>query len=426
MLNKINLQSTALLALLLIGSTLSAQHKCKSHVHRQHKINLNPSYAQKLAEKEQRFDDNFNTRAYKKQNEIISIPVVFHVLYNKNEENISEEQIQSQLDVLNDDFRLLNNNKLPNTHPFYNLMADCEIEFCLATTDPEGNSHSGITRTYTDSAYWSGWGNEKYTSEGGHDNWDPERYLNIWVCNLDESIGTLGYATFPTELEDYPEDDGVVIHFRCFGTTGTAGTGDFEVNAGGRTTTHEVGHWLYLEHIWGDEECGTDKVDDTPPQELDNYECPSFPQNANNKCGSDENGEMFMNYMDYVDDNCMSMFSLGQKARMRSAIENFRPKLINNSICNSTNVKETLKQDNISIFPNPANSSLNIQVEGDYNLGSVRIINTTGQVVNTYSLLESGSKSYSINISDLSAGFYTLSIQTETGVLLQSFSKTTK
>jgi len=225
---------------ILYSISAKAQHKCSSHQHRLERMARNAAYAQHIMNAESNFQKASSQASFKRKADLISIPVVVHVVYNANEENVSDAQIQSQLDVLNADFQLLNEDKLNSSHAFYDDMADCEIEFCLAKTDPDGNPHSGITRTRTDSVNFAGVGNEKFTSFGGHDNWDPNRYLNIWVCNLDEDFGTLGYSSFPTDLKDYPREDGVVIHFRCFGTTGTAGSGDFQENNLGRTATHEV------------------------------------------------------------------------------------------------------------------------------------------------------------------------------------------
>lgn len=262
---------------------------------------------------------------------IVNIPVVVHVLYNSELENISDQQIQSQIDVLNEDFRLQNSDSLLPSHPFWVNATDCLIEFCLASQDENGNPSNGITRTYTDSLSFSGNDFVKFNETGGKDNWDPTQYLNIWVCNLDGSGGTLGYAQFPSDLAEYPETDGVVIDFRCFGRIGTAGIAPFENNDLGRTATHEVGHWLNLFHIWGDDQCGDDLVDDTPTQEFSNFSCPQFPSVS---CNNGPNGDMFMNYMDYVNDNCMCMFSYGQSERMDAAIFNIRDGLLNSNGCN--------------------------------------------------------------------------------------------
>src|SRR5205085_7351896 len=139
----------------------------------------------------------------------------------------------------------------------------------------------------------------KYTANGGHDAWNRDQYLNIWVCDLS---GKIGYAQFPGGPA---ATDGVVIDYQAFGTLGTASI-PFHL---GRTATHEIGHWLNLRHIWGDANCGDDLVADTPTQQTDNGGCPSFPHVT---CSNGPNGDMFMNYMDYVNDNCMNMFTAGQ------------------------------------------------------------------------------------------------------------------
>ena len=236
---------------------------------------------------------------------VITIPVVVHVVYNTSAQNVSDAQIQSQLNVLNQDFRKLNAdlNLIPST--FSSLVADAEINFCLANRDPNGNATSGIVRVQTSQTSFSTNDGMKYAFSGGSNAWPTNQYLNIWVCNM--SGGILGYAQFPGGAA---ATDGVVIGYTCFGTTGTA---QAPFNRG-RTATHEVGHWLNLRHIWGDATCGSDLVSDTPVHNTSNYGCPSHPRS--NSCGT--SAEMFMNYMDYVDDACMQMFSNGQKARMQA------------------------------------------------------------------------------------------------------------
>ena len=236
---------------------------------------------------------------------VITIPVVVHVVYNTSAQNVSDAQIQSQLDVLNKDFRKLNTDLSLVPSTFTSLVADAEINFCLANRDPSGNSTTGILRVQTNQASFSTNDGVKYASSGGSNAWPSNQYLNIWVCNM--SGGILGYAQFPGGAS---ASDGVVVGYTCFGTTGTA---QAPFNKG-RTATHEVGHWLNLRHIWGDATCGSDLVSDTPVHNTSNYGCPSHPRS--NSCGT--SAEMFMNYMDYVDDACMQMFSSGQKARMQA------------------------------------------------------------------------------------------------------------
>lgn len=259
-----------------------------------------------------------------KNRSVIKIPVVVHVIYNLNSQNISEAQINSQIDILNKDFRKLNIEIPAIPGSFGNIAADCEIEFALAHTDPNGDSTTGITRTYTATTTFPANNNMKYTATGGHDAWPRDQYLNIWVCKL--SGGLLGYAQFPGGAA---ATDGVVVSYKAFGSTGTA-TSPYNK---GRTATHEIGHWLNNFHIWGDDAgscAGSDLVNDTPNQGAENYGCPTFPKFS---CSGSADGDMFMNYMDYTNDACMSMFTEGQKQRMQSL---FAPGGARESIANST------------------------------------------------------------------------------------------
>lgn len=255
-------------------------------------------------------------------NAVINIPVVIHILYNDSIENISNEQIQSQLDSLNKDFRALNSDISNVPSAFSSLIADVGLEFCLATQDPNGNISTGINRVYTENTSFSANNNNmKFTSEGGVDVWDSERYLNIWVCDL--SANTLGFAQFPGGPAS---TDGVVVDYEYFGSIGTA-LSPYDL---GRTLTHEVGHWLNLRHIWGDSYCGDDLVEDTPTQESANGGCQTFPSVS---CNNGPHGDMFMNFMDYSYDNCLHMFTTGQKNRMIAALNNSRSGLLNNNLC---------------------------------------------------------------------------------------------
>ncbi|HEV2706280.1 MAG TPA: zinc metalloprotease [Pyrinomonadaceae bacterium] len=242
------------------------------------------------------------------------IPVVVHVVFNSNVENISTAQIKSQIKVLNRDFQAKNPDKSKVPTPFKGLVADARIKFVLANKDPDGKPTSGITRKKTTRTSFGSNDSVKFTVLGGQDAWPRDKYLNIWVCQL--GGGLLGYAQFPG---GQPETDGVVILHTAFGTTGTAKP-PFNL---GRTTTHEVGHWLNLRHIWGDtEDCsGSDFVADTPNAAGPNFGTPSFPHIS---CNNGPNGDMFMNYMDYVDDAAMFMFTPQQVERMAATLENER------------------------------------------------------------------------------------------------------
>ena len=262
------------------------------------------------------------------------IPVVVHVVYNAAAENISDAQIKSQIVVLNDDFRRKNADIGSVPAPFQPLIGDARLQFELATVDPNGAATNGITRTNT---AVNGFGTNdavKSAATGGADPWPSDRYLNIWVCAL--GGGLLGYSQFPGGPA---ATDGLVILHSAFGTTGTAAA-PFNL---GRTVTHELGHWLNLRHIWGDDGTGCsgdDFVADTPNQGGPNYGKPVFPILS---CGNAPNGDMFMNYMDYVDDAAMVMFSVGQVARMQAALD-ARPTMGSPVSCAGGPVKQVHKE----------------------------------------------------------------------------------
>ena len=161
----------------------------------------------------------------------------------------------------------------------------------------------------------------KRTANGGDDAWNSTQYLNLWSCNM--SGGILGYAQFPGGTAS---TDGVVILYSAFGRTGTVSA---PYNKG-RTATHEVGHWLNLRHIWGDANCGSDLVNDTPTHNTANYGCPTYPHLST--CTGTPT-EMTMNYMDYTDDACMYMFTTGQSTRMTAAINTSRSGLLTSLGC---------------------------------------------------------------------------------------------
>jgi len=242
------------------------------------------------------------------------IPVVVHVIYNLPSENISLTQITSQIAVLNRDFRAKNPDRSKTPVPFKGLVSDSNIEFALATKDPQGKPTNGVTRTKTTRTSFGTNDSVKFKGSGGADAWPTTRYLNIWACTL--GSGLLGYAQFPGGP---PETDGVVILNTAFGNKGTAAA-PFGL---GRTATHEIGHWLNLRHIWGDtEDCsGSDLVADTPNCAGPNDGKPTFPKIS---CKNGPNGDMFMNYMDYVFDEAMFMFSSQQCERMNAALDTER------------------------------------------------------------------------------------------------------
>ena len=285
---------------------------------------LDPGIEARMEQLEKQMQEWIENNQYTQNTEdlLITIPVVVHVVYKTSIQNIPDDQIFSQIDVLNEDYRRLNADTTQTPAMFQGVAGDVEIEFCMATTDPDGNPTNGITRTQTNVNSFSTNNAIKYTSQGGEDAWPSESYLNIWVGNL--SGGLLGYAQFPNGGS--PLTDGVVILYSSFGYNSPGG---YPYNKG-RTTTHEVGHWLNLYHIWGDDggSCsGSDLVADTPNQGNNYWGCPPFPQSS---CGSED---MFMNYMDYTDDACMNIFTNGQKVRTHAAINVYRSSLFSSLGC---------------------------------------------------------------------------------------------
>ncbi len=248
---------------------------------------------------------------------LVTLQAVVHVLYRTDDENISDAQVKSQMKALNDDFRAKNADKRKAPAAWKGLVADAKVQFALATKDPSGKRSSGITRTATTAESFGADDSVKSKKTGGVDPWPTNRYLNIWVCTLGD--GLLGYAQFPGGPA---ATDGVVILSTAFGTNGTA-SAPFDK---GRTTTHELGHFLNLRHIWGDRnDCsGNDFVADTPAARQANTGKPKFPQIT---CNNGPNGDMFMNYMDYTDDDSMFMFTVGQIARMNATLAGPRKKL---------------------------------------------------------------------------------------------------
>tara|TARA_B100000902_G_scaffold399758_1_gene472351 strand:+ start:3 stop:1709 length:1707 start_codon:yes stop_codon:yes gene_type:complete len=311
----------------LFSLNLFSQDRCGTEEYLEILQRNNPNIINERIKLEKDLQRWIQNRTSHKQNTIITVPVVVHVVYSNNQQNISDQQIQTQIDVLNNDFRRTNVDAIMTPNIWTSIAADCEIEFCLATIDPNGNITNGITRTQTSNSSFSITNNNiKSTSNGGKDAWPNNDYLNLWVCNL--SGGLLGYATPPT-FGAIGQNDGVVIDYTNFGTIGTAQS---PFNKG-RTATHEVGHWLNLDHVWGNGNCGNDNVSDTPIQEEANYGCPSFPHNINSCNTSNSNGDMFMNYMDYTNDGCMNFFTNGQKTRMIAAINQSRQNLLNHNLC---------------------------------------------------------------------------------------------
>ncbi|TDX82595.1 zinc-dependent metalloprotease [Epilithonimonas xixisoli] len=351
---------------------------------------------------------NNNYTANKGTKAVVTIPVVVHVLYKNGAQNVSDAQIASQLKVLNDDFRKLNadfNTVVPAA--FKPVGADLELAFCLATKKPDGSATSGIERKAVSNSFVFG---NSYYKSSGLPAWNPTKYLNIWVGKFDGFDefgepweGTLGFAYLPDAAGlSY---DGLCIGYDVFGTTGTA---EAPFNKG-RTGTHEIGHYFGLNHIWGDEEdsCGTsagsDGCADTPATKQPYYgeDNPVFPDNQFT-CSSSTNGAMFMNYMDYVYDAQMAMFTNNQKTITQNTMAGPRASLLNSNACSLLAVDDVEKSNSINVFPNPAVNYISI-ASPLVKINEVEIFASDGKLVKKANVQNETDK---IDVKNLPSGTY--------------------
>jgi hypothetical protein len=269
-----------------------------------------------------------NTNARKSNiKELIRIPVVVHVIHNnttgtiggRTNSNITLEQINSQIEVLNEDYRRKTGTLGFNTST---VGADLEIEFYLAQTDPDGNPSTGVIRKMTAKSIYDPTSDADQRALSALSYWPSTCYLNMWVTTLSNNY--LGYAQFPAApnfdgLDPTGDEaiDGLFIDYRYFGRNASPIVTKFYKQ--GRTATHEIGHWLGLIHTWGDEDCGTDYCADTPATQSANltFVC----TDKFSSCNGTRTRNMVENYMDYTIDSCMNIFTKDQSARVRAVFE---------------------------------------------------------------------------------------------------------
>lgn len=418
------LMKTMAFAFLLFSAAGFSQRICGTTAYNEALMASNPAYAAMQANIEKSTGDFIKrggARSLQFNNAgtpVYTIPVVVHVVYNKKKQNISDAQIQSQIDVLNRDFQFSNLDKDLVPDAFKGLRADFQLQFCLAKLDPNNKPTKGIVRKKTSKTAFSTNDDVKFSGKGGDDAWPAADYLNIWVCNI--SGGVLGYATFPGGPAN---KDGVVILYSSFGDMGTVKA---PYNKG-RTATHEIGHWMNLRHIWGDKRCGTDFVDDTPTAQKANYGCPSFPHLS---CGNTTTGDMFMNYMDYVDDACMQMFSLGQKDRSYALFQpgGARYSVVNSGKCGNAfvaskeanNAKAASSLENaVKFYPQPAQSFVNIQLNNQWKGNvSVMVVNSVGSVV-AVKQFNAEAKTFRLDVNSLKSGIYYVRLKSSNNETIQ-------
>lgn len=331
--------------------------------------------------------------------DVIIIPVVVHIVYNTSDQNITNDQVRSQIKVLNQDFRKTNTDAAYIPAAFKNVAADARIEFRLATIDPSGITTDGIVRRSTDVTAFGLDDKIKSSLLGGDDAWNRDHYLNLWVGNL--SGGMMGYSSVPGCA---PEKDGVVIKYTAFGTTSNV-LAPFNK---GRTAVHEIGHWLGLRHIWGDADCGDDKIDDTPPQAGPTRGCPS---GVVSTCSSGAAGNMYMNFMDFTNDECTNMFTEGQTNRMRELFNagGARVALMMSDkatgALGDSEIEEALTSK-IQLYPNPALNTIKLTLDNTP-VARIIIYNNLGQVSKQFAVTK---KQMDLNVSDLKSGMYFISL----------------
>ena len=341
---------------------------------------------------------------------VIVLPVVFHVIHRGEAlgqgSNLTDAKIMEQLNTLNTDFAYQNTDKNQIPAQFTGAAADTEIQFCLAQIDENGQSTSGIVR------HELGTVSSVNTIENiikPMTQWDSDKYINIWIARMpDPSI--LGYAYLPVQSIIGTARDGIVISHLKIGNQNTS--------TRGRTLVHEMGHYLGLLHMWGFEEndCDEDdQVSDTPATFAPNYGCPAHPQFT---CGS---ADMFMNYMDYVDDNCMFMFTEGQKNIMHGTLNNQRFSLVNNNTTScSTSVstsEERITEPSLEVYPNPCTAYINVDINTDNDIVSYQIYNLGGMLVQEVASLKSTMyDTFEIPTASLPNGAYVIRFATKSGI----------
>jgi hypothetical protein len=413
-------KNLALVICILVGFQLAAQKKCSNESYILQQLKEDPSFQNNL-ESIEAFTRNQGAASSETQRlnrvpSIIKVPVVVHVLYRTPEQNLSTSLITNMIAALNRDFNKKNSDTTNTPQVFKSLSADMGFEFNLATSDPRGIGTSGIVRKYTPIRYWLSDDKMKFSESFGDDAWDTKNYLNIWLCNMQD---VLGYSTLPGG--DITKD-GIVLSFDDFkAPQGVPGISD------NRTAVHEAGHWLNLYHVWGEGYCGDDKVDDTPKQSTYTPGCPSGTRLS---CGNSSTGDMYMNFMDFTNNDCMNMFTLGQRKRARILFEPGGPR---SSILSSRGLNKAVVQGAqlpdfypkwlyAHVYPNPATSMITMYCEYDERwIGrKLHVVDMAGKVVINKIIK---SKIEQIDISRLSPGVYYICAEKEEEKLHAKFIK---
>ena len=381
----------------LIFTLPAYSQTCRSAEYRAAQLQANPRLLQRMAVVTGESSPGASNLNNSSTVSLITIPVVVHVVYHSDAENISDAQIKSQIEVLNADFEKRNGDTTAIPSYYRSLAANCGFRFGLALQDTNGQATTGVIRRYTDVTSFSINDGIKSATTGGDDAWDRDRYLNIWVGNLNSSV--LGYSSI---VGGPKATDGVVVLYSAFGTTGVAAA---PFNRG-RTATHEIGHWLNLIHTWGDDSCGNDDVADTPPQQGPDY---GDPTGIKLSCSNEPYGNLYMDFMDFTDDIGMHLFTNGQRDRMRALFVpgGFRYPLLSSAVpveMDDTVVTVADAGSAIAVFPNPATSGVTVSMTDNSSLGGVLgVYDLTGRRVVEMRIT---SLSIQLDVSALKSGVY--------------------
>jgi len=398
-------------------SSAQQMHRCGTMEYLAKQMAADPTLKDRMADIEKMTHDfEMQTSGMRTSNTVITIPVVFHVLYHTAAQNISDARIFDQVNTLNKDYAYMNADTVNTPAAFRPVAANTNVQFCLAHQDPNGAYTSGIIRKSVTVTGFDPYTNDnvKLTSMGGDDAWDRGSYLNVWVCNfIGASTQIIGISQFPGGAA---ATDGCVILYGTIGGANVHGTTQF-YNLG-RTLTHEVGHWLNLRHIWGDDggACnGSDYVADTPNQGSENYGCPAFPHIS---CANGPNGDMFMNYMDYGDDNCLNMFTTGQGTRITAALNGPRSSIKLSTKCQDlTGIANPTGQIPFTIYPNPSTGEFVISSQlNDRADVTISVTNLLGEIVYSRQFHDLPYLVQKIDLSYQSNGIYLVEVRTDKAV----------
>ncbi len=378
-------------------------------------------------------------RSVKTTDELFVIPVVVHVIHTGvpvgSGPNISDQRVESQITVLNQDYQKMFGTLGYNTNP---VGANVGIEFRLAQTDPYGHATNGIDRVVKTGYVWNT--NNIETILKPQTQWDPNQYFNIWVCEFGGDLVTpnqiLGYAQFPVSsglpglaIPPYTANtDGVILDWKAFGSSTYAGGTYFTNYDKGRTLTHEMGHALGLRHIWGDNSsCTVDATDsfkdyclDTPAAARENYVCNITP--PADSCPSDPGNDMIENYMDYTNDTCMNIFTQDQKARILTVLQN-SPRRASLTMSNTWMTPEEMGMlTQVSLYPNPITGDMLTVVfkNPEVQITNYKIFDSVGVLLREQNISQKGG--FQVNVAGWGSEVYNMVVSTSIGTKKLRFS----